>query len=191
MSIGFHNINGLKANRGKLENIIDYMEEKNIDIMGIGETNISEKEGRYTTRGNNNYGSFWVSADENKKKGSGIGIILKRTWEKHVAQVNRYNPYLLELTLRFKRLCIIVVAVYVAPENTEIQESIRKYLKEKREKRKGRHLRYIIMGDFNTNLDSSSTKDINRRKDKKTQITGVLVERNLVDIFLEAKPNRH
>ena len=99
LTIGFHNINGIKANRGKVENIIDYMKEKDINIMEIGETNISEKEERYFTRGNNIYGSFWVSADANKKKGSGVGIILKRIWEKHIAQVNRDSPYLLELTL--------------------------------------------------------------------------------------------
>jgi hypothetical protein len=31
---------------------------------------------------------IWTDAEENKKKGSGVGIIMSKKWEKHLSQVN-------------------------------------------------------------------------------------------------------
>ena len=45
LNIGFHNINGIKSNKTKLEALVDFAEEKKIDILGICETNIVEREG--------------------------------------------------------------------------------------------------------------------------------------------------
>ena len=77
MRIGFHNINGLKANKGKLDGLLDTMLEENIRIMGIAETNLQEVEGKFILRENQKFKGFWSAADENKKKGSGVGIILR------------------------------------------------------------------------------------------------------------------
>ena len=44
LSVGTHNINGIKTNRGKLDFVIEYIEETNIDILELVETNLSEKE---------------------------------------------------------------------------------------------------------------------------------------------------
>ena len=45
INIAIHNINGLKENRYKLEILVDKLEEEKYDMVGIVETNISEKEG--------------------------------------------------------------------------------------------------------------------------------------------------
>ena len=43
LNIGLHNINGIKSNDTKLYNLIDWCSEKEIDIMGITETNINQR----------------------------------------------------------------------------------------------------------------------------------------------------
>ena len=72
LNIEFYNINGIKNNKNKLKAIIEYAEEKKIDILELGETNIEDIEGKWATKNIDNYKSFWASSEENKKKGSGI-----------------------------------------------------------------------------------------------------------------------
>jgi len=45
-----YNINSLKGNRYKLEILIDKLREEDYDMIGVIETNITEKEGQYLTR---------------------------------------------------------------------------------------------------------------------------------------------
>ena len=45
IKVATHNINSLKGNRHKLEILIDKLREEDYDIVGVIETNITEKEG--------------------------------------------------------------------------------------------------------------------------------------------------
>ena len=45
LKIGIHNINGLKQSTQKLDNLLEWITEENFGIVGLVETNISEKEG--------------------------------------------------------------------------------------------------------------------------------------------------
>ena len=44
VKIGFYNINSIKGNRTKLQELIDFGIEENLDILGITETNINARE---------------------------------------------------------------------------------------------------------------------------------------------------
>ena len=44
LMIACHNINGLKTNKNKLENILEWMDDEQIKILGLVETNIKEKD---------------------------------------------------------------------------------------------------------------------------------------------------
>ena len=46
LSLEFHNINSLKLNEQKLRNLAALGKEKNLDIIGIAETNINKEESR-------------------------------------------------------------------------------------------------------------------------------------------------
>jgi exonuclease III len=78
LKIACHNINGLKGNRDKMETMIDRIENENYDIIGIVETNITDKEGCHIVNQRDNISGFWTSAEECKKKGSGVGAIINK-----------------------------------------------------------------------------------------------------------------
>jgi exonuclease III len=123
-----HNINGLKGNRHKIEPIIERIENKSLDIIGIVETNITSKEGHYIVNQESSLSSFWTSAEEGKNKGSGIGAIVSNEWAKHIGQVKRYSGYLLELHFFFKQLELVVFIVYMAPNNQQRRKEVQRVI---------------------------------------------------------------
>ena len=78
INIAVHNINRLKGNRHKLEILVDKLEEEKYDLVGIVETNISEKEGQYITSHREKIDSFWTNAEKGKNKSSGVGILVSK-----------------------------------------------------------------------------------------------------------------
>ena len=57
---------------------MEWVEEEGIDIIGINETNISEKKEKYMIKKESNYVGLWTSANEEKLKGSGVGLVVKK-----------------------------------------------------------------------------------------------------------------
>ena len=75
----FHNINEIKNNAYKLEELANWGEENNLAVIGVIETNISEKGGKHIGKSSSEYNSFWANSEEEKKKGSGVGFWLARS----------------------------------------------------------------------------------------------------------------
>src|ERR1043165_9495568 len=149
IKIACHNINGLKTKGWKLGNLLSWADEEEITILGITETNLTEREGRFLTHAaNKRYVGYWSSAAEDKKKGSGVGILVEEQWEKHVGAVKRINEYMIEITLYFKQLELLVIGVYIPPSNKEVARSIQQKIVEIVSKKK-RRMQTVIMGDFN------------------------------------------
>jgi hypothetical protein len=65
-----------------------------------------------------------VSAVLDKKKGSGIGILIDETWKKHVGAVKRYSEYMIKVKLYFKQLVLIVIEVYIPPNDKTISKKV-------------------------------------------------------------------
>ena len=82
------------------------MEDTKIDILGLVETNVLEKEGKLMLRKVQGYYGFWSSADEDKVKGSGVGIIINSKWENHVAKVEKISLYILSVTMFLSELVL-------------------------------------------------------------------------------------
>ena len=78
LKIAIYNINGLKANSYKLDILIDYAIEKNIDILEINETNILEQQGKFLVNKESRYIGFWIEANRNKIKGSGVSLLISK-----------------------------------------------------------------------------------------------------------------
>ena len=70
------------------------------------------------------YIGYWVNAVEDKKKGSGLGILVEEHWKKHVGAVKRINEYIIEIILYFKQLELVIVGVYIPPNNKMITKNI-------------------------------------------------------------------
>ncbi|CAG8618235.1 10144_t:CDS:2, partial [Gigaspora rosea] len=79
--------------------------------------------------------------------------------------------------------------VYIAPTNNEIQEEIYKYLKEQLEQPCRKQTKFIIMGDFNAELEERDTEEEReaqkqkKGKNKKKLILEILEEKNMLDIY--------
>jgi len=78
IKIACHNVNGLKTKGWKLGNLLDWAEEEEIAILGVTETNLTEREAKFLTYNTSKkYIGYWVNAVEDKKKGSGLGILVE------------------------------------------------------------------------------------------------------------------
>ena len=47
LNIAIHNINGIKGNVTKLELLLEWASQEKIDIIGVNETNTTEKQSKY------------------------------------------------------------------------------------------------------------------------------------------------
>src|ERR1043165_82436 len=112
IKIACHNVNGLKTKGWKLENLLGWAEEEEITILGITETNLTEREGKLLTHATGKkYVGFWTNAAEDKKKGSGIGIMIDEQWEKHIGAVKKISEYMIEIILYFKQLELVIIKI--------------------------------------------------------------------------------
>jgi hypothetical protein len=73
-SIGIHNINGLKGNHYKAQELVELGVEMKYNIIGLVETNIKETEGKFLKIDRKGYYTFWSSAEKDKHKGFGVEI---------------------------------------------------------------------------------------------------------------------
>src|SRR5205823_10743265 len=55
LSLAMHNLNGLRTNGHKVDLLLEWVLEKNIDIIEMNETNIAERQGRYLIKKDSNY----------------------------------------------------------------------------------------------------------------------------------------
>ena len=76
LNLAIYNINGLKSNNQKVEALYAWALDNNIDILELAETNITAKEGNFLTKSWNEHRNYWASADPDKKKGSGVSLLI-------------------------------------------------------------------------------------------------------------------
>ncbi|EXX71849.1 hypothetical protein RirG_074840 [Rhizophagus irregularis DAOM 197198w] len=83
--IGTHNINGLAGDNAKLYGILNWMQENQVDIMALNETNLNQKNGVFKTPDNfkEQFYIYWSSKQCDKYKGSGVALICSRKWNKY------------------------------------------------------------------------------------------------------------
>ena len=190
LKLACHNINGLKSNNQKLLHLLDWAKEKDIDILEITETNISDKEGHYILPQNSPYKICWTSSSSNKKKGSGLGVAIGEKIQKYTGNFKKHNEYLLEFYIILKCLRLDVLIVYLPPNDSDQikkiqQQVISIYLD------RARNFEVIIMGDFNhivtTDLDKFSASSTTVYK--KLPLHNWLSSQKFVDTFRYLNPN--
>ena len=114
--------------------------------MIITETNIAEKEGKFLLYNQNaQYKGYWTSAAMDKKKGSGVGILIDEEWERHVGAVKRVNEYMIEVRLYFKQLELVIIGVYIPPNDKSISKKIQQRIVEVVTNRK-KHTEVMVIG---------------------------------------------
>ena len=74
--LGVHNINGIKENSYKLQELLDYYNEQNFNIVEITKTNIKKKKAKFLELQKEGYKDYWSSAEQDKHKGLEVDILV-------------------------------------------------------------------------------------------------------------------
>ena len=118
-------------------------------MIGINESNIDERQGRYLLKRDSEYVSFWTSAEVGKAKGSGVGLIVHKSWEKHIGRITRCSSYYIDALMVFRKTKILIMIAYIPPSNKEIRKLLQQHIIQKIRESKRKRIKVIVMGDFN------------------------------------------
>src|SRR5437868_3045888 len=146
IKIRAHNINGIKGDNMKVEQLAEYRKLEEYNIIGIIETNIGEQEGKWINMKEYGFSSFWTEPEKGKHKGSGIGLLVDQNWLKNMGVCKKFSPYLLKAEFFFRRVVLQIWIVYLPPKNEEITKRVHRILIEEIMKNK-KNTYYIILGD--------------------------------------------
>ena len=172
INIATHNINGIKGNTTKLNLLEEWISREKVDIIGINETNIKEQQGKFILPKDSKFVSFWTSAEEGKLKGSGVGLIIHKSWEKHIGRITRFESYYIDALLVFKKVKMLVIVVYIPPNDKETKKLLQQQIITKIQESERRKFKVILMGDFND--IRSKTLDQRNTESKRMQTLPIL-----------------
>jgi len=152
---------------------------------------MSEREGKFLVQGlNMRYKGFWTSAAQDKKKGSGIGILIEDKWEKHVGAVKRYSEYTIEVRMYFKQLELILLGVYIPPNDKTISKKVQQRIVETVANRK-KQTQIIVFGDFNHTVDNVLDRQHPQTTNyKRLPLFNWLKKQDFVDSYRSLHPTR-
>ena len=173
-----------------MEQLQDWLVNNSINVLGLAETNISGKEGFFLTKNIENYKGFWSNARTEKKKGSGVGLLINKQWEKHLGGIERISEYMITATFMFKQLEIVIIMAYLLLNDKESKKEVQKAIINKYIKRHPR-TQMVIMGDFNAVADIELDKQVKTKKRKyfkPSPLIGWLERQEFKDAFRLANP---
>ncbi|PKB96606.1 hypothetical protein RhiirA5_434553 [Rhizophagus irregularis] len=90
------------SNRGliieKCQFILDLLEEKRINILGISETLLKNSEAKFIYKNiTNDYISYFTNLKDEDHVGSGTGIIVSRSLDAHIFNIMEYKGRIITL----------------------------------------------------------------------------------------------
>ena len=172
IKIGAHNINGIKGDNTKAEQLAEFGKSEEYNIIEIIETNIEEQESKWINTREYSYSSFWTKTEKGKQKGSGIGLLVDQNWMKNLGVCKKFSPYLLKAEFFFRKVVLQIWIVYLPLKNLEVMKKVHKILIEEIIKNK-KNIYYMILGNFNMILNEKldMSREGKRNIDSSTRIT--------------------
>jgi hypothetical protein len=126
------NTNGLTTNSKQLL-LYNYITENNIDIFGLSETHISEKEGKLLplTQSLSNYSNYWSSPNTTRK--GGVGIYIHTKLSKYIGCIQEYYGHIICLDIFLPNNPLRIIQIYFPTQEkkqlkTEITNQIIKLI---------------------------------------------------------------
>ncbi|CAB5394880.1 unnamed protein product [Rhizophagus irregularis] len=104
LHIAAHNIDRIASTPSiqKLYSLLEFIEENNIDIMAISETNIDYRQEYFINQDIKlKIYSIIFSEHDQKTKGSGMALVIHNRWMKHYYAVERISPYIIIVKFLF------------------------------------------------------------------------------------------
>ena len=72
-----------------------------------------------------------MNSNPEKRKGSGVGILINEHWEKHLGGIDRTNENIIIASFIFKQLEIVIIMLYMPPNSKKEHKKIQKTVIEK------------------------------------------------------------
>ena len=139
------NINSLAQSNKKLS-ISEILNNNTFEILGLSETHLSTKEGKFFNNQIPNYTSFWSSYSSPHQ--AGVGIFIHHNIAKHIARSHNYKGHIIGLDFHFKNLAIRLLQVYIPThEKKQLRKDIQEHIITLSQ---NSNYKLIIMGDFNS-----------------------------------------
>jgi exonuclease III len=173
----------------KVNDIINLMNEKNIQIMGVSETWLSNKQAKQLFLHEKNYYFTLFHNNTEHQRGIGVGLIIKKNYAQYIYRHESYKGRIVYVDFLFRNKKKLRLIQYYGIPNNRILEK-----KEEREntltqlikiiqEEKNSHHQIILMGDFNLKYeDYIIKKSQNRISKKEINLFGALEDRyNLYD----------
>ncbi|GBB92980.1 hypothetical protein RclHR1_20950004 [Rhizophagus clarus] len=170
LKIGIINIQD--AYQSKIDNIILYFTTYNFDILTLTETGLhtshTHNNIQIVNHPDNNSKLYIIHDTNGEHKGTGVAIILSKKLFKHFITCTFLNGRLLHITLKFKpHISLNIIAAYLLanPSSNHRQDSrsiyYTKLLQIINSIISSDKSHTIILGDFNTNLNSINNRSSN------------------------------
>ena len=183
-NVGTLNVRGLNK-MAKQQQLLNYMNLYNIDILGVQETSIPQRQSKYTCM-STKYDCYFTNDERNL--GSGVGIIINKSISRYVHRVRKYKGRLIILELILKNNTKVkIINTYIpspSPIRTkeEILELYKLINKEINESNQSQTYN-IVIGDFNLNYENFVTKKKKSTIDWRFRILTQLHDKDYHDLI--------
>ena len=179
------NIRGLNSPSKQLQ-IERFFIDKNIAVMGLAETKLTNKAAKYIYNNNNSF-QFLYNNKATSPLSQGVGLLISNEYAKFIQKSGGYNGRVVYIDLFLKgRMKVRIIQVYLhANFHSEFKLEIEKthrYIMDLIEQGQRSNYRIILMGDFNVNPEKyKSYYNRSGNFHWKYQIIHDLVNHNMVD----------
>ena len=146
--IGFINVMTLN---GKVEELVEYMEKKDIAMMGVSETKWKGN-GQKEVKKGKGYRIFWSGG---KKAVNGVGFIVREDLAQYVDKIDQISDRIIKVRLALESGIKDFIQVY-APQTGKVDECLEEFLEELERCIEDKEV--IIMGDMNAHEGTDRDK---------------------------------
>ena len=163
--------------------------ERNINILGISETKLHNKDACFAFTKHPKYKCFTSSNIENTY-GSGVAILMEKNLSKHVSKVDRIEGRIIALHLYLKKCKLYIMQIYLPSykkDSDRFQRAIRQLITKEIQARS----KIIIMEDFNAAnnplIDRPYNSKLSNTWHPETEIFNFLTDWGFTDVQLTWK----
>ncbi|CAB4445624.1 unnamed protein product [Rhizophagus irregularis] len=175
----------------KLNNIFDYIRKNGIDIMGITETQKTDKEIKFFNADKTGYKI--ISHNDNKNAiGKGVMLLIQNNLEKHIFNIEKINGRILIIDLAFRnnKKLRLILFYNLANHSTSVDINnkidINTHVIKQIKKAKSQKMEIICFGDFNLQYRRFKKRQDNKQSiPKMLKIFQKLEDFNLWDVHKE------
>src|SRR5437016_9259286 len=116
-TLACQNVRGLN-DQAKQSQLLNLMLEKNISVLGISETKLSQSSGSHLYRDNPNFHTSWSSHPSHQLSG-GVGLLIRKPYSRHIQKIYKWNGRIISADLYFNDFKLKILNVYVPPNHPD------------------------------------------------------------------------